>query len=777
MAANEIPERIAAHAWVRLSPSPENVDELGAAGVGIRSQVGFSNALLGSSSIDSSYPLLILVLDRELSRKQHHAIAYSVGTVDELGRSYPAVTPGSSPNLYAVQPFLLAWLGNPAAPSWLPFGPDPVPAPARDLDRFDALAISLVSNDGGEGPDWTSAGDLVALVLACAPQESASVFLPAIPSPTPPAEKILYRYFAPSAEGNSETGVTAWIDEGDPPPSDMIIPADPGQPLLHSGNPELNNLQTVYTPSDEARFCWANFPSVGPFSMAACGAVDDADNTLSLWQVGNDDEIGLILYWYPEDEGGGGWWLGNGDDQFLGEGTVIALVAAVESDGSYSAIYSVDWGDDQTLTGTVANAAPMNYVQFGGTATDPSTGTVDLGEGLAWSHTALDAGQQSAALLALRTTWQPPTFMLNWFGPSLSPGLVPSWVDLEQGKDAVNPFVPTQPVAAIGLNGLTTVQGSASQPLYCVDLDPTGEDVITIACVVESPEDAEQLFVSLQDDDGNGPNLQYFTAADGPGLFYLVYSDDGTISEQLSSGPGVAAVVATYNPITGQYRVLVSLDWGAPLVFAGTDPTCVLAGDFNSIGFNASIPYLSSEVTQLGQCKVYGWSVFPSDASQTAILDELRATWEPGPVIVPVTSNPAVLPAFTPAALNSTPWQVTIANDFASPNSGYQGILISNDSDGGAGMWLHDSNVALYTIGGGAFEGPITWAAGQAITVIVDPVAQTVEIQGAATGNGVFDSSASPGPWYEVGTDLYVGCYGDTSSYVWQGTISDVTEA
>ena len=146
-------------------------------------------------------------------------------------------------------------------------------------------------------------------------------------------------------------------------------------------------------------------------------------------------------------------------------------------------------------------------------------------------------------------------------------------------------------------------------------------------------------------------------------------------------------------------------------------------------------------------------------------------------ILVPVPTNPLVIPNFTPAALNTVKWTLTYNPAFASPNGGYQALLLSNDTDGGAGMWMHDNGIGLYTIGGGAFESPtLTWGASTTpITLTLDP-GISLEIAGALSGNGIYDISSSPGPYWAPGTDMYVGCYGDIGSYTFLGTLSNVVK-
>lgn len=187
MSANEIAERIAAHAWVQLGPQAGvNLEYLDANLTGFRSQVGFLEVIIASADLEV-YPLLILKLDREMSRKQNQVIAYQVGSVDHLGRSYPQPPLGNGPQLPSVQAIHMDWVGDPSAPSWLPFGADVVPDYAtRDLDRFNAIAIQLQGDTPGEGDFQAYAGDLCVLVLASPIQESPPLVSATIPVPVTP---------------------------------------------------------------------------------------------------------------------------------------------------------------------------------------------------------------------------------------------------------------------------------------------------------------------------------------------------------------------------------------------------------------------------------------------------------------------------------------------------------------------------------------------------------------------------------------------------------------
>lgn len=155
MAANEIANRFAAAAWVRCGGAGgEAPNSLDPASIRFRSRVGFQNRIITTTNANSR-PLLILPLDRELSRKETAIIARRVGTVGRLDpwyyrESYPVLTtPPTDVAQVFVQPMHLDWMGDDlSAPDYLPFGLTPSTVPnGFDLDVYNAVAVLLPFED------------------------------------------------------------------------------------------------------------------------------------------------------------------------------------------------------------------------------------------------------------------------------------------------------------------------------------------------------------------------------------------------------------------------------------------------------------------------------------------------------------------------------------------------------------------------------------------------------------------------------------------------------
>lgn len=155
MAANEIANRFAAAAWVRCGGAGgEAPNSLDPASIRYRSRVGFQNRIITTLNANSR-PLLILPLDRELSRKETAIIARRVGTVGRLDpwyyrESYPVLTtPPTDVAQVFVQPMHLDWMGDDlSAPDYLPFGLTPSTVPnGFDLDVYNAVAVLLPFED------------------------------------------------------------------------------------------------------------------------------------------------------------------------------------------------------------------------------------------------------------------------------------------------------------------------------------------------------------------------------------------------------------------------------------------------------------------------------------------------------------------------------------------------------------------------------------------------------------------------------------------------------
>jgi uncharacterized protein YmfQ (DUF2313 family) len=83
--------------------------------------------------------------------------------------------------------------------------------------------------------------------------------------------------------------------------------------------------------------------------------------------------------------------------------------------------------------------------------------------------------------------------------------------------------------------------------------------------------------------------------------------------------------------------------------------------------------------------------------------------------------------------------------------------------------------VEVTEVGSNRLSTPITFLANQEITFVVDPIARTLDISGATTGNGVFASGG--GPWWPLATaEVRVGAYYTEDAYIGPigGTFTDV---
>lgn len=174
MAANEIAERLAASAWLRVQPDGNAPAAALLSALQFRSMVGFQQSVYTRVNFGSG--LALLLLDRELSRRETTVHAWFPYTVsDETRNSYPdqaAVTPQA----VLVEPFHFDWIGDPTAPSWLPFGVLGPAVPAGfDLDRYNALALQL-ADDG-------NACDYVVTVFEHPRYDGPTVVLNVLPDP------------------------------------------------------------------------------------------------------------------------------------------------------------------------------------------------------------------------------------------------------------------------------------------------------------------------------------------------------------------------------------------------------------------------------------------------------------------------------------------------------------------------------------------------------------------------------------------------------------------
>lgn len=167
MPANEIENRLAAAGWIRFSDSAPD-------GLSLRSQVSCQNRLIvtaaTAASNDFSFdemPLIIVPLDRTLSRRETSVLVTKLETVDAEGSSYPDSFEGpygtglggtvvAPPDTrIIVEPLHLDWIGDVTNPSWLPFGlgfAGDVDPTVFDLDLYNAVAFLGPILADGEPP-------------------------------------------------------------------------------------------------------------------------------------------------------------------------------------------------------------------------------------------------------------------------------------------------------------------------------------------------------------------------------------------------------------------------------------------------------------------------------------------------------------------------------------------------------------------------------------------------------------------------------------------------
>lgn len=188
MAANEISERLAAAAWVQCGAvdGGEGIAQFSAANLRYRSYVGFQNRIITTVNVADA-PLVILPLDRVMSRKEAAVFAVRHGTVgptqSDLSRpSYPIfeAAQASYPNVFA-QPIHLDWMGaNLASPTFYPMGlpPGPTAVPLGfDMDLFNAIAVLLPALAA-----VGQAGDFSVLVLKHAKIEGSTTVEQVLPA-------------------------------------------------------------------------------------------------------------------------------------------------------------------------------------------------------------------------------------------------------------------------------------------------------------------------------------------------------------------------------------------------------------------------------------------------------------------------------------------------------------------------------------------------------------------------------------------------------------------
>lgn len=192
MAANEIAERLAAACWVQCGsdggeggPNYLSNDQ-----IRYRSYVGFQNRIITTTDA-SLVPVIVLPLDRTLSRSECAVFAQRVGTVgpNDTPLTYRDTYPqyDAAAATYAqcfAQPIMLSWMGDDlSTPLYYPFGlyPGPIAVPdGEDLDTFDAIAIVLPAELG-----LAYSGDVSVLVLKHPKIEGTTTIEAVLPAEAP----------------------------------------------------------------------------------------------------------------------------------------------------------------------------------------------------------------------------------------------------------------------------------------------------------------------------------------------------------------------------------------------------------------------------------------------------------------------------------------------------------------------------------------------------------------------------------------------------------------
>jgi hypothetical protein len=623
------------------------------------------------------------------------------------------------------------------------------------------------------------------------------------PASSGPASKY-YRYFGPDAETEGEGGIVAWPDSGTAPLIDLGETNPVRQPFEQVGEPpQLTALTTVRTTVNHGVFT-EGFALASGSALSVAGVAQQQD-VLSFqcpWQVYDDNgnPIGMGLYYAGPDNNLGddgdlpeGWYLWQYDsgavvtDYFQiteSSSDVIAYAIRINADGTWHAIVSTDWGESGDVEGSFSfplGAASALQVGYDGELPD------DLGKLLnaelrLWTRALSDA-ELAAQVDDLRNTWQ-PFETLRWYGPTLTPGAVSEWLDTSSAHVPVeNPYAPAQPTAAVGLNGLVTLHGSASHPLYSYELNiPGGKPTQFEFVIVAAPGCINSVAYAFSD----AETTYGWVFFDGDDLYF---SAEGPESENslvvlLGSGPGTYSGACAWNASTGEWRTSVSKDWGAPEVQTDTTPDVVSDEPLTGIGINGSVLDVTVVDMQFCEWRISQGASLPSEAQQAAVLAELESVWRPPPVLLEVTTTPQVFTSGNwPAADMNGAVDFTIAFTSDVASSGWSGLGPSDralfSSEGNGGFWFGASGggvgFGIYDLGGGQLcTNYLEFASGVTPTITVRRSNNTVEFSGFIVGDG--SVALAPGVWFDETADLTVGNY-SAGGYLFPGTIGNVLQA
>lgn len=107
-------------------------------------------------------------------------------------------------------------------------------------------------------------------------------------------------------------------------------------------------------------------------------------------------------------------------------------------------------------------------------------------------------------------------------------------------------------------------------------------------------------------------------------------------------------------------------------------------------------------------------------------------------------------------------WAITFAPYFAHNEEPNIVVLVSMDGSVNNSVWYNGSTDRFEVLQGGAAKvssNVVTFSRHQCLTIIVDPVAGTIEVQGATTGNGLVAGT----PWTWASGTVYIGAAGATN--------------
>lgn len=126
------------------------------------------------------------------------------------------------------------------------------------------------------------------------------------------------------------------------------------------------------------------------------------------------------------------------------------------------------------------------------------------------------------------------------------------------------------------------------------------------------------------------------------------------------------------------------------------------------------------------------------------------------------------------SAMNTAKWSTTITHTNAfNTYSGFIALV----ANGNGGLWIVNGQVELYRDEDGGqvcSSGSITNSAGGTVTITVDPVARTLQVSGATSGNGTVNWVAGTTTLFSTGS-VGVGQYAG-GGFTFAGTVGDIQD-